>query len=61
MGLQHGYNEYTGKYYIRGFMFGMEFDTEQEMKNAIPDATERHFKNLESFRIVHNMLISYRH
>ena len=42
-------------------MFGMEFDTEQEMKNAIPDATERHFKNLESFRIVHNMLISYRH
>ena len=60
MGIRKGYDSIRGQYYISGFGFTWYFDTEVERDSCTMDAWEEHTKNLETWRLVADMLVSYR-
>ena len=60
MGIQCGYNEFTGKFYIQGCMFHWEFDTETEMLANKARAWQHHCEKLKAWNITCNMLATYR-
>lgn len=61
MGIEKRYNPHTKKWEWKGFMFVMEFDTEEECDAARSVAWEKHMNRLEVFSMVNRMLIPLRY
>lgn len=50
MGLDYGFNEETGKWYAKGFLFIREYDTEEEMIEDRADAFEAYYERRAAFK-----------
>ena len=61
MGLEFGYDKIKDKWYARGFQFLRLYNTEEEMKEDAPKATEAYFEQRNRFYAVANMFAQLRY